>query len=101
MTLALIPAVARAGSAQDRHPFGAPALPTTKNPCAAYGAGIESVGGSTCVKIGGRVHVEAATGGSGWRVAPSAGAAMRAADPDMGGLAQPGAPSHLRLPKRY
>ena len=95
--LAFSPAVAQAF---DRAPFGA-ALPTTKNPCASYGPGFESIGGSTCVKIGGRVHVEAGLGASNWRVAPSAGAATRAASPDVGVGAAPGAPSHLRLPRRY
>lgn len=99
--LALAPVCARAGGAQDRNPFGAPALPTTKNPCAAYGPGFEAISGSTCVKIGGRVHVEASRGASDWRVAPSAGAAMRAAAPEWAGHAAPGAPSHLRLPRRY
>jgi hypothetical protein len=95
--LALSPAAAQAF---ERTPFGAQ-LPTTKNPCASYGAGYESVGGSTCVKIGGRVHVEAGLGASDWRVAPSAGAATRAAAPDLGVGAAHGAPSHLRLPRRY
>lgn len=89
-----------AAQALDRAPFGAPALPTTKGPCAAYGPGFEAVGGGTCVKIGGRVHVETGLGASNWRVAPSAGAASAAAAPQFGLGAGPGAPSHLRL-RRY
>jgi hypothetical protein len=96
-TIALAPSAARAGGAfaQDRTPFGAN-LPTTKSPCAGWGPGFESVGGSTCVKIGGRVHVEAGAG-SNWRVAPSAGAAT----PSFNSPPAPGAPSHLRLPRRF
>jgi len=89
-----------AAQALDRSPFGAAQLPTTKGPCAAYGPGFEAVGGGTCVKIGGRVHVEAGMGASNWRVAPSAGAASRAAAPDFGLGAGHGSPSHLRL-RRY
>ena len=102
--LALTPSIARAGGLRghDLGPFGASALPTTKNPCAAYGAGFEAVGGgSTCVKIGGRVHVESSFGASDWRVAPAAGAAARAAAPGLDAGAGPGAPSHLRLQRRY
>lgn len=95
--LALAPAAAQA---LDRQGFGQPALPTTKNPCAAYGAGFESVGAGTCVKIGGRVHVEAGVSDSNWRVAPAAGAATRAAAPEIGFGAAHASPSHLRL-RRY
>ena len=83
--------------ALDRPSFGASA-PATRNPCVSHGPGFESVGG-TCVKIGGRVHVEGGMTASNWRVAPAAGAATRSAAPDFGGIV--GAPSHLRLPRRY
>lgn len=101
---ALAPLAARAGGlpTNERGPFGSSALPTTKSPCSAYGPGFEAVAGSsTCVKIGGRVHVDAGFGAPDWRVAPAAGAATRAAAPGFSSGAAIGAPSHLRIQRRY
>lgn len=54
------------------------------DPCAAFGPGFAPLSGSSaCVKIGGRVRVEAgmSRGLADWRVAPQAGAASGAAMP--------------------
>lgn len=106
---ALWPAAAFAGAAQ------AAERPAPANHCAQmYGEGFAPLAGSpVCVRIGGRVRVEAGAGASsGWRVAPEVGSASRAASPGMGGLGMGGSrpmgaphpmggPSHVRVPRNF
>jgi hypothetical protein len=81
--------------------------PGPPNHCAAmYGPGFAPLAGSpNCVKIDGRVRVEAGVGSGGvapWRVAPEAGAASRAASPGgFVGAPAPRGPSHVHVPRKF
>lgn len=83
-------------------PFGVAARVEPANPCAHHGPGFRAIAGSsTCVKIDGRVRVDAGVGVSHWRVAPAAGAATRAAAPGLGLAPTGSGGSHVRLPRGY
>jgi len=77
--------------------------------CAAYGPGFTSVEGSdTCIRIGGRVRVEAGTGitassvNNGWASSGTRPASLHStSDNDLGNTVngEDFGPSHLRLPQ--